>query len=219
MTVNPDESPLRSRHREAWSLLPWLVNGSLAPPQRQRVERHLQECARCRAEYEAQHALRAQLFGSEVVLDTPHAALNKLMARIEQEETAAAAPQVHPVRSRRTRWLAASVIVQAIGLIALGSVMAWKLYELRQAPRYTTLASVPPASGHEHPLARVVFSATATAGDVVTLLHSFGAQVVAGPTEAGVYTLAFPGLAHDEGSRAIARLRTHPEVLFVESAP
>lgn len=207
------ESQRHSRHREAWDLLPWMINGTLTQPQLRRIEQHLEECERCRKECDSQRALRAQLCNNEVVLETPHAALRKLMLRIDQDMAAAVAPP-EPRKSRRNQWLAAAVVIQAVGLIALGGFMSWKLNDLRQAPRYMTLSSAPVVT-REGPVARVVFATAAPAGEIAALLHSFDAQIVAGPTDAGVYTVSLPK-APSVPTDVVSRLRDHPEVVFAE---
>ncbi|HEX5420985.1 MAG TPA: zf-HC2 domain-containing protein, partial [Gammaproteobacteria bacterium] len=45
-------------HNEAARLLPWLVNGTLAGTERERVERHVRDCLVCRAEVREQQALQ-----------------------------------------------------------------------------------------------------------------------------------------------------------------
>jgi anti-sigma factor RsiW len=210
------DSQRQGRHRETWDLLPWLVNGSLSASQSQRLEQHLEECTHCRTEFEAQRTLRTQLFSSEVVLDTPHASLRKLMARMEQEDTTAQPTETKTLpSSSRTRWLAAAVIVQAVALIGLAGIMTWKIQDLRQAPRYTTLSTAPRVSPTES-IARVVFAPEAASQGIAGLLRSFDAQIIAGPTEAGVYTIAFARTATEPPADAVTRLRAHPEILFAE---
>ena len=38
-------------HRTAWSLIPWLVNGTIEDEERREVERHLAACHDCREQY------------------------------------------------------------------------------------------------------------------------------------------------------------------------
>ena len=78
------ESQHRALHREIWNLLPWHVNGTLSERQAGRVEKHLAECAECRSEHASQQALQQHLREEDSVVQTPHASLRKLMARIEQ---------------------------------------------------------------------------------------------------------------------------------------
>lgn len=213
------ESQRRSLHREVWDLLPWHVNGSLDDAQSGRVEKHLAECGECRAEHATQLALQQQMRADETVVQTPHAALRKLMARIEHEDSMPAViASEHSRPSRRTRWLAAAVVVQAIGLITLAGVMTWKLQEIRAAPRYETVSSSI-APGSRKPAARVVFAASLSIGELAELLRSVNAQIIAGPSEAGVYTLVFADAVNDQAAAvAVVRLREHTDVRFAELA-
>ncbi|MBB6095891.1 putative anti-sigma-YlaC factor YlaD [Povalibacter uvarum] len=210
------ESQHRALHREIWNLLPWHVNGTLNERQASRVEKHLAECAECRSEYTSQQALQQHLREDDSVVQTPHASLRKLMARIEQDDQAPADRE--PGQSRRTRWLVAAVVVQAVGLITLSGVMTWKLQSVRSEPRYATVSSaaVPTSNAVA---ARVVFSPSMATGDLVSLLRSMEAQIVAGPSEAGVYTLAFPEtMSEQDVANAVAGLRARADVRFAEVA-
>ena len=44
-------------------LLPWYVNGTLSPEERQRVEAHLDQCPSCRGEVQALRSLRREIKG------------------------------------------------------------------------------------------------------------------------------------------------------------
>ncbi|HEY5810291.1 MAG TPA: zf-HC2 domain-containing protein [Povalibacter sp.] len=212
--ANLFESHRRALHREIWSLIPWLVNGSLDEAQSRRCEAHLDECDDCRAEYRAQRSLQQQIQSTESVIHTPHAGLRKLMERIDSDDSA---PPVATVRAepRRVRWLAAAVVIQTVGLVSLAGFTWSRLNDIREAPRYVTLSSTP-VSTASGPAARVVFSDSILLADFAALLHSSNAQIVAGPSEAGVYTLVFPGTDRDGVAATIARLRTDPHVQFAE---
>lgn len=215
------ESQRQTLHREAWDLLPWLVNGSLSDAQAHRVQKHLSQCSDCEREYRIQESLRQQMQCDESVVYAPHASLRKLMARIDQDDTAPTEvpDKVAPVSHRgRTRWLAAAVVVQTVGLIGLAGTLSWKLNEAREAPRYSTLSSTPTVLP-QGPAARVVFSPSLPLADLEALLRSHEAQIVAGPSEAGVYTLMFPAARNPtDVSAAIKQLRSHPQVRFAELA-
>lgn len=198
-------------HREVWELLPWLANGSLDDVQRRRCEQHLTECRDCREELRVQQILRQEIQSEESVLHTPHASLRKLMTRIDHDEVGAAPRESAPAR-RRQRWLAAAVVIQAVALIGLAGFMSWRLHELREAPRYATLASSstqPATSG----AARIVFTASTSVAELSELLRAHRAEIVAGPSEAGVYTVV---LNQGEAAEAVARLRENPMVRFIE---
>ena len=69
------------------------------------------------------------------------------------------------------------------------------------------------------PVIRLVFHTGVALQDVNALLRAVDAQVVAGPSEAGVYTIALKDRrATPDIDAALARLRADPRVLFAEAA-
>ena len=210
----------RTQHRDVWDLLPWLANGTLSESDARRCETHLQNCVECAAEYQAQQTLHREIQAFDSIPQTPHASLRKLMAKIEAEPVSAPAVQTEQ-RPTRARWLAAAVIVQTVGLIALGGFMSWKLHDIREQPRYSTLSSSPAVSVRG-PVARVVFDESMSITEVADLLRTHNAQIVSGPTEAGIYTLQFAHESESSLPETVARLRENAHVRFAEvtwSAP
>jgi hypothetical protein len=135
------------------------------------------------------------------------------------------------------RAVAATFVVGAVAIAAAASVLAWRASDERQAARYSTLTSGP-VDALTVPAARVVFAPTTSVARLNELLRRHQARVVAGPTEAGVYTLTFTapatasirasGSDHEQTRADIAgdtvrdldasitALRTEPDVLFAE---
>lgn len=211
-------------HRQCWELLPWLLNGSLDATESQRVRQHMDECSQCAREYQSQARLQQMMQREESILYTPHAPLRKLMERIDAAEVkknACADDAPQPLRTampRRRQWLAAAVVLQTLGLIAMATILSWKSAEVREAPRYSTLTSAPAVLPHG-PAARVVFAPSTSLEQLDELLRTQGAQIIAGPSEAGVYTLAFPAAREpSEVSAIIVKLRSDPRVRFAEPA-
>ena len=201
-------------HRDAWDLIPWLINGRLDAGQRAGVERHLDECAECRSELQVQCELMQAMNARPLVEAMPRASLRRLWDRIDAEslpaQTAAAAPV--PARARRLRWLAAAAagIVLALGLaLTLGG--PW-----RGSPQaeYRTVSDpgAAPAAGS----IRAVFAGDLTVAELQALLQEAGLRARSGPTASGVYTLA-PAPAQDPRV-ALEILRSHPGVRFAEPA-
>lgn len=198
-------------HRQAWDLIPWYVNGSLGDGQ-EPLQRHLAQCAACRAELEAQRTLHGAMQTRSQVENMPHQSLQKLMARIDaQPAPLAAAPAVGFRAPRVVGWLVAVVLVQALllGVLAI---------DLLRAPRasaapfrtVTTPAAVPGM-----PSVRAVFSPEMTLGELQALLERTHLRIVNGPSPDGVYTLATVSGA-DDPKQALLALRAHPAVQFAE---
>ena len=80
------------------------------------------------------------------------------------------------------------------------------------AAYYTVTSATPQPTGAA---VRAVFAPNVTLSDLQRLLDDAHLKIVAGPTEAGVYSLAMTGSAPVEWS--LQRLRAHEAVRFAES--
>ena len=199
-------------HGETWDLIPWLVNGRAQGPERQRAEAHLRDCEACRAELDTQRRLQAAM-SQEASLDLlPAASLQRLHSKLDAQATADARPQ-RAARSRSMlRWLVAAVVVESIGLMFLSAAL-WR-QDVPSAPYRTVTSAMEVTSGAS---IRAVFSPQLPVQELQTLLETSHLKIVAGPSEAGVYSLALPSSAGPHAiEMAVATLRAHPGVRFAE---
>jgi anti-sigma factor RsiW len=227
-----NDSPLSpARHRECWGQIAWIVNGTLAPHEYARVEAHLRACRECQDELDAQQRVRDAMRADDAVVLAPQSALQKLMQRIDAEDAppgfdaSAEAATGSGVRTLpgKTRWLAIAAAVQAIAIAWLLAAQLRSTDEASTEPRFETLTE--PRVVQDGPVIRVVFADETALGDVGAILRSVDAQIVAGPSEAGVYTLALkpaPAAAPSDDTAvidaALQQLRADDRVLFAESA-
>lgn len=167
----------------AWEAMPWVMQETATPAQRDELKQHLEHCEACRTEFEQQQRLRLALaLPSDVPVDA-NAGLQRLLGRLDMPDL-----QDQPVRSHSMHWLGralvATVLIQALGIGILGM----KLWPASPSPTYHTYsqASAPVAAG----AIRVVPDTTMTITDWNALLHSLQLQVVGGPNEVGAYTVA-----------------------------
>lgn len=120
-----------TEHRRAWDAIPWVVAGAASADDQRCVHEHLPHCEDCRAEWALHERVQARLAASlPPALPDPGPAWERLQARLDSNGSARApdAPPATPGRAtpdhnRWTGWLAAAVLVQAIGLGAAG--LAW----------------------------------------------------------------------------------------------
>lgn len=218
-------------HRECWERIPWLVNETLDAGEYRRIEPHLRTCEQCQAELEAQRRLRNAMRGDEQVVLAPQAALQKLMVRIEAAEADPPPAPEHeldePRRVRRTlRWAAAAAGAAGLAL-ALTLTTHDGVESLSTTPRFETLTT-PARIAADGPVIRAVFVSGVALHEMNAILHAVDAQIIAGPSEAGVYTLTLrSGEAPERRSgaereqaveAALARLRADSRVLFAEAA-
>lgn len=193
-------------HSEAWALLPWLANGRLSPEEREWVDAHLQGCEECRAELAAQrlvatHVTRDDSATPSAPTSDEQRSFNKLWARIEASEAAAqsvgtTAAATAPRSSRTVRWLAAAVVVQAIGL----GVLVLALNGDRDTLPFKTVSV--PESRPNAPAVSLVFAPQASVATINTLLAHQGLSLVAGPGREGNFIAELSADAVASGATA-----------------
>jgi anti-sigma factor RsiW len=220
MTDHQTENP----HPEIEELLPWYANGTLTPAETSAVERHLEQCPACRLELEQCRVLATQLHDQAEAAWQPTAShFDRLLADLDRLTPLAPAPASPPLLQRLRAWLQATpspvrwtLALESLAVAALVLVVA--LPAPPTEPGYETLSdeeTVPATAG---PRLRVVFADSATVGEIQQLLRGIDAQIVAGPTPLGVYTLAVSGGERPAAvqDQAAAALRGHPQVRLVE---
>jgi len=218
-------TPSTAEHQDIWELLPWLVNGRLGEPDCRRVEAHLGVCSACREEVAAQRAIYQVIAADTAIEQMPMAGLNKLRQRIDRAESGVAAdspsdraPPATRSRPRRaSRWqprasaIAASVLA-ASATLAISAAIRWQAQRGSEAQYYTVTSA---ASQHTGAVIRAVFAPTVTLSELQVLLDDAHLRIVAGPTEAGVYSLAMSGPQSIDWS--LRRLRERDTVRFAET--
>jgi len=205
-----------SRHRHAWELIPWVVNGRASAVERRAVEEHVADCAGCREEL----ALQARLYGAlrgeapAAAPADPEPALRRLWQRIDA--AAPVAPRRRATSLPLARGLLAAVLIEAVGIAALSAAL-WSNEAARgRAPLYQTLSA--PAEGAPRASIRAVLAPTLSLGELEALLGRTHLQIVGGPGDGGVYSLAplSPRAGSAVQAEALAQLRSHPGVRFAE---
>lgn len=231
-------------HDEVWDRIPWLVNGRADDTERENIEAHLRLCEECRQEVAVQRQVMSTIANDKRIDVVPGAAFQRLWDRISADEDdddqdlatsqpippppavrLTPAPVTRDSRARDSRsdprgrsmirWLAAAVIVEAVGLMALTAALSSRDAESQPPAEYRTVTSAAPQAPRA--IIRAVFSPTLKVSDLQQLLEKSGLQIVSGPTEAGVYTLAASStVVHERTDTALSELRTHPAVRFAE---
>ncbi len=222
-----------SVHRRTWDLIPWIVNDSAPDSERQAVQAHLESCADCRQELEFQRQLQlamAERSVADIDIDARDS-WQRLRDRLDSATGPAAA--VRGARRHRRHggrggmsWLIAAMVVQAVGLGALGAAWWSRPSAPAAAPGgyaavYRTLSApeavVPAAT------IRVVFAPELTMAQLQAVLAAARLQVRAGPNDVGVWTLGPAGdSSRTATDAALRQLRASSQVRFaeaLESAP
>jgi hypothetical protein len=199
-------------HSRAFELLPWLVNDSLATPERDAVELHVRTCIVCRREIKEQQRLLAALQAQPIVHLSAQNAFDRLSNELDDGRHARHAPR-DPAYLPFLRF----GVVAAMG-VALVSFLFWLAPDApQQSADYATLATEPSGRG---PHFDVIFSRDTTAAEIQTLLDSVGGEIVAGPSEVGRYGIRVtsgPAGATDL-AKALAQLAGDPHVRLAARA-
>jgi len=172
--VHPDE------------LLPWYANRSLAGAERDAVEAHLRECARCRAELEILGALREQVKRSAPAQVADEVGLRRLLRAVRREAA----------RPRRRFALAAAA---AVVIVVQAGLIGW--LATREAP-FEPLGERAPAGV----VLQLRFDPAATEAQIRALLEAHDAVMIDGPSALGVYRVRLRGVRPGDAEAAAKAL-------------
>lgn len=198
-------------HREVCERIPWVINGTATPADGRRVALHVAECAECRAELEFQQRLRDGIAAQPGVAPDVEASLRRFWAGAAPAPLPSAAPaKRRAVSSRAWTALVAAVAIEGVAVCALGLALLLRT----PPPDYRTLAL--PEAAPEATL-RVVFAPEMTAQAIRDALRQSHLRIVAGPSDAGAFSLApDAGDAGSDPARALTILRGIDGVVFAE---
>lgn len=211
-----DITPLT--HRQIWELIPWIVNRTAAPAEREQVEGHLRDCADCRDEYALQMQLHDGMHAGAAAEHDAHPALRRLLTRIDTVEL----PHDEPLPRQETRgrwvqWLAAAVVVQAIGLALLGGALLTRPAVPGTAVPGTDFRTLSSAAPPSAATIRLVPSPQLPLADLQRLLAEQQLRIVESSADGRILGVAARDGADDVAAR-VAQLRRQPGVLLAEPA-
>ena len=198
-----------SPHEQAEQLLPWYVNGTLAPEEAAMVEAHLADCAECRAALETERKLAAEV--AALPLDAEHgwALLSERMATAEPPQRLA-----EPVPFLRRKvaigWAVGTPVAAAAAVAFAMTAMSTQPQLASTGQTYRALGSAPVAQSGN---ALIMFRPEAKDADVRAALITAQARVVDGPTASGAWVV---NIAPDRRAAALAGLRSAPAVVLAE---
>lgn len=213
---------LSNSHRRAWEIIPWIINGSASEEEIRATHEHLRQCTDCREAMAFEQRLHDALSHPQANPGDAAQGWRRLSARLaatpmsgHRSPTAITEPG-RATASGAVRWLAAAAIVEALALGAVVSPSWINKIEREPAGTYRTL-SRPDTAPRTAPTVRVVFSQDMTLEQLHVLLKTAHLQVVAGPSEAGVWSLApADNAASMATDTALQELRGSQQVHFAE---
>jgi hypothetical protein len=219
--MKPVHDNLEMPHRQAWDLIPWVVARNASPAEQALVARHAALCPDCREELAFHTDLRTGLAAGTPAPHDLEPAWQRLQARFDEAQPAGSAPVAGPadprpqapLNARLVRMLVAAVVVQAVGLTALGGA----LWQRTGNADYQTLSLAPAAPSTA--TIRLVPSADLSLGRLPGLLARAGVRLVDINADGSLLGLALDPAGGRTLDQALQQLRAEPGVRLAEPLP
>ncbi len=201
MTTANSTEPLS--HQEAWDLLPWYVNGTLATEEASAVEAQLERHADLRQELAAQQRLARGVADLDMLDVEMEGALGNLSQRLEATEQQPAALDrggsgggggLSDLWRRLWSQLLAfdARVVLPVGAAAAALVLVFVLQPIGQEEAEFKTLTNPQAVQFEGQSLTVKAVAGADEEALRRLFRDQGLTLISGPSAKGVYSLAVP---------------------------
>lgn len=201
-------------HNEANELLPWLVNDSLQPGEKQALLAHARVCVVCRRDLAELEELQRAVGDAAAATDAPPADMRRINRRIDRHMARRRLLPgfVDAIAARLPSPLKFAVAAQAAIIIGLLAVV---FVPERPEPAYTTLTTETNLPAGEY--LRVVLAAPGDDERIASLLQRHGLTIVDGPSERGVATVGFAAETGPDRRREIAAaLASEAALRFVQ---
>jgi hypothetical protein len=195
-------------------LLPWFLAEALSEFEHEAISAHLSSCNRCRQELEGLSALRRAVRSE--LSNEPRPSPETLRRVLEQIDGLERSPRAakqrrHLPHNRLMRLWRPAMPALAAATIALQCLV---ILELVHAPA-TTAPMIIASRGLASPGSRfsLLLTPAAPAQAVRTMLATWSARIIDGPTEDGVYTIEVPAMNQRRLGEILQRLRDRPELV------
>jgi hypothetical protein len=206
-------------HEEAFELLPWFVNGTLADSEHAGVAQHVRSCLPCRVALQEQHQLQSLLEQQPTIPLSAEPAFDRLiqeigdsrLRRIQQTRTPISLPRfLVPVRPLA---ITAAVLVISLGF---ASWLVTSSFNEQPEGEFSTLSATG-ASGFD---LDIVFADGISESELRALVRNIDGVISGGPSDIGRYRVrvgAPPGDQADVDA-VLEMLRDDERVRFVGRA-
>lgn len=198
------------KHEEAFELLPWFVNGTLAEAEHTGVAQHVRNCLPCRSAVQEQRRIASLIKKQPTVRLSAEPGFERLIHEIAPE-------RVRPAGGPPKKWL--QHLATAAGLVVGFGVAAWLVTlgqdPVRDAAFVTATSSPAPVFELD-----IVFAPEVSETELRALVRDIDGVMTGGPSAVGRYRVRFEG--DERGPRDIdevlGRLRSDERVRIAARA-
>jgi hypothetical protein len=202
----------------AAALLPWYLTGTLKESEHQAVDRHLADCAECRAELERLAQLRTPLQAAWSEEPMPELHVKQaVMAKIAADDKNSSKNAGGSVEGANMeqwfrnlfapRWMPALAATLLVGQLAL---LLWTAGpQDRSSQDIVSARGIPPASLQ----VMIRFQESAPEARIRAVILNLKGRLVDGPTADGAYKIAVPLSNSEQLDTALERLRQQPDLI------
>jgi anti-sigma factor RsiW len=191
----------RDEHHEAQRNLPWRYSGDLDASAIARFDAHLETCAQCRADLQAETKLRSL---AERCLD-PDAGWAEMTKRLAPRTTRILPSR--PLPAAGLRWQPWAIAAQFLVIFGLTAAL---LMPRAQPAQFHALSAAPQVEAGN---LLVMFSPQIAELSMRRVLQQADARVVDGPNAAGAYVLRVPA---ERRASLLTTLKNRSEVILAE---
>lgn len=200
----------RQEHEEIDLLLPWYVNETLGPAERDRVAGHIASCSECRESVAQLRAVQALVARDKATPIVPRPRVNELLDAVEKRSG------IPRLDKRQALSLAVAAVVT---LTLIATLFISNPDRTAGTPMIfeSATTSDPGASSMDYVL-RIQFGANTSETERARLLQDIGARDIAGGSAEGSYRVVvqLSAASLEELNRYTARLEAMPAITSVD---
>lgn len=204
-------------------LVPWHVNGTLEPSEREWVDRYLRDHPEARAELRWWNSLSARI-RENVPAVSAEIGMEKFMARIRAERPASRPVKSIGIMERLNEFFARlhltpAFAVAATLIVAQAGVIGGLLMQQRDQADLSAVRTMGPAQIVTGPVVQVSFKPDVSERELRTLLVSVNGMLVGGPGQLGNYLVLVPADKVRDAADKIAASGLADEVSVLPHPP
>ena len=215
-------------HTETLLLLPWYVNKTLHKKELLLVEKHLKSCLLCKIELSNLQKLSTAMRQEDLLAPAAHASFLQLKNRIRNNQVSVKQKKgVIPILLAIRLWFSSfssknwgvaypSIALASLLLLTFSLIApVFQTNNKNTGDVFYTLSSSKLNTYPQNEI-RLIFSSETTQSEIIQILNSIQGQIVAGPTDKGLYRIRIERETIPNIAKTISFLRNNKQIIFAE---